>query len=183
MVRRSGRSIGFYKDSSGRVRPITPKVPLKAAIIMPKDNGPWTEKNGERIWEDDTKNKYPSLQQTTDYLKNDVSFFGVQRLEGNLSTDDFSWHKFKTLKEADDYIREMSRTAPPSDKGYDKAHVDILFKDHRQRGLRIDLNSGNYKKIEDEIYQSDKYYAEHPDIARRFGYVPYVKFGKDGGRN
>ena len=149
---------------------------------MPKDKGLWTEKNGERIWKDDTKNKYPSLQQTTEYLKNNVSFFGVQRLEGNLSTDDFRWHKFNTLEEADDYIRNLSRTAPPTGKGYEKAHVDIVFKDYTQREMRIDLNVDRPRKIEDEIYQSDRFYAEHPDLAQRFNHVPYVKSGKDGGR-
>ena len=142
---------------------------------MPKDKGLWTEKNGERIWKDDTKNKYPSLQQTTEYLKNNVSFFGVQRLEGNLSTDDFRWHKFNTLEEADDYIRNLSRTAPRGSEGYDKAHVDIVFKDHTQRGMRIDLNALRLTKIENEVYQSDKFYAEHPDLARRLNHVSIIK--------
>ena len=40
----------MYTDSRGRKRPVTPRVPLKAANIMPKDKGFWIEKNGERIW-------------------------------------------------------------------------------------------------------------------------------------
>ena len=135
-----------------------------------------SRRSGINVW-----GKYPSREQVKQYLENNVLFFGVQRLEGNLSIDDFQWHKFKTLKEADDYIREMSRTAPSSGKGYDKAHVDIQFKDHEQKGMRIDLNSDNIRKIEDMIYQSDKYYAEHTDLARKFNHVPYVKFREKRG--
>ena len=182
------RTIGFYRDSRGRTRPITPRIPftgsphVPVAVDIVEDQ--LIEKNGERVWVPgvDTKNKYPSLEQVKRYLENNVSLYGVQRLEGNLSVDDFRWHKFNTLREADDYLETLSRTAPETDKGYHKARVDIVFKDHSQRELRVDLNVGKQSRIEDQIYHSDKFYAEHPDLAQRFLYTPYIKFGKSDGR-
>ena len=117
---------------------------------------------------------YPSMQETLHYLLTNVKSYGVQRQEGSIN-DDLTWHKFSTLNDANAFIQKIAGTAPHEGEGYHKVRVDLIYKDHTQRTMRIDVSQYHAPTIEENVYRADKYYAENPDFANRIGFIPYVK--------
>ncbi len=107
---------------------------------------------------------YRMHESLKDKLENDVEYVLVTRDEGTLATDDLHTHRFKTLREADHFIREQSITAPPEGHGYHKTDVIIHFRNGYIYRFRYDMNRDVHPNLEESVLSEQKFLKEHKDV-------------------
>lgn len=118
--------------------------------------------------------KVPTLKGVTAELQRKIKFITIQRGEGDSRTDDFSMHKFTSLRSADSQLHKMSMTAP-GNGGYHKTDVILHLKNSRAVKARIDLKRGADNSIEGHFYHLKKFNYDHPEYAKMFEKPKKVK--------